>query len=486
MKWLILLLLFLFFTKVRSQQLLTPGYLFNTDPTAHIIDGKYWLFVCHDQSSAKFIGPEDFWHNIMDYHAYSTTDFVNWRNHGSIFSIHDIPWVTDFPVWDSDAGIQANGKFYAFVTVRKGGNFCIALLESDKPEGPYKDVAGKPFITEQTLLEHGIMPEKEGQKFGVISPTIIYDNDSIPHLYFGQFRLFMVKMKRNLVEMDGKIQEIEVPLKSGEATEFIEEPSITKIDSRYYLTYLTYKDWEGKKNNYFKRDDPPGPYVQYCVATNLYGPYQNPKHLIYPFDSASCNNAAYISRYNNKWVLAYQIPYRGMQHRQIAVTELKVNKDGSLKPVFPKQDKGIVPGKKMNVVYDAFVYKREAEEFFDRKDAIEERGIKQDYHFKLKKDGYLMFKDIDFGEGAKSFKIAISCENSKIKNARIEFRLDSPDGKLIGSADVGFTYWITYYKEVTGIINNAAGVHDLYIVAKGENGDAYGRLFNVNWFTFAK
>jgi hypothetical protein len=185
-------------------------------------------------------------------------------------------------------------------------------------------------------------------------------------------------------------------------------------------------------------------------------------------------------------VLAYQIPYNGMQHRQIAITELKVNKDGSLKPVFPKQDKGIVPGKKMNVVYDAFVYKREAEEFFDRKDAIEERGIKQDYHFKLKKDGYLMFKDIDFGEGAKSFKIAISCENSKIKNARVEFRLDSPDGKLIGSADVGFTYWITYYKEVTGVINNAAGVHDLYIVAKGENGDAYGRLFNVNWFTFAK
>jgi hypothetical protein len=38
-----------------------------------------------------------------------------------------------------------------------------------------------------------------------------------------------------------------------------------------------------------------------------------------------------------------------MQHRQIAITELTVNKDGSLKPVFPKMDKGIVPGKKMKV-----------------------------------------------------------------------------------------------------------------------------------------
>ncbi|HZH66628.1 MAG TPA: carbohydrate-binding protein [Flavisolibacter sp.] len=485
MKWVIQLLLVFLAKNVYSQQRITPDYLFNTDPTAHIIDGRYWLFVCHDQSSTKFIGPEDYWHNIMDYHAYSTTDFLNWRNHGSIFSIHDIPWASDFPVWDSDAGIEVNGKYYAYVTVRKG-NFGIAVLEADKPEGPYKDVLNKPFITEQTLLDQGILPEREGQKFGVISPTIIYDNDSIPYLYFGQFRFFMVRLKKNMIEMDGNIREIDVPLKGGEATEFIEEASITKINSKYYLTYLTYKDWEGKRNNYFKTGDPSGPYVQYCVADNLWGPYKNPQHLIYPFDSASCNNAAYISKYKNKWVLAYQLPYKGMQHRQIAITELTINKDGSLQPVFPKADKGIVPGKRMKVIYDAFVYKREAEEFFDRKEAYEERGIKQDFHFKLKKDGYLMFKDIDFGEGAKSFKISVSCENSKIKKARVEFRLDSPTGKLIGSADVGFTYWITYYKEITGAINNVTGVHDLYIVAKGENGDAYGRLFNVNWFTFAK
>jgi hypothetical protein len=184
MQRLLQLLVLLFFVKHgQAQQLITPGYLFNTDPTAHIINGRYWLFACHDQSSAKFIGPEDYWHNIMDYHAYSTTDFENWRNHGSIFSIHDIPWVTDFPVWDSDAGIAANGKYYAYVTVRKG-NFCIAVLEADKPEGPYKDVLKKPFITEQTLLEQGILPEKQGQKFGVISPTIIYDDDSIPLFVF--------------------------------------------------------------------------------------------------------------------------------------------------------------------------------------------------------------------------------------------------------------------------------------------------------------
>ena len=177
----ILLPFFLFFTLVQesiSQQLITPDYLFNTDPTAHIIDGSYWLFVCHDQSSTKFMGPEDFWHNIMDYHAYSTKDFVNWRNHGSIFSIHDIPWVTDFPIWDSDAGIAANGKYYAYVTVRKD-NFNIGVLEAEKPQGPYKDILNQPLITEQTLVDHGIALEKNGRKCGVISPTIFFDKDNV-------------------------------------------------------------------------------------------------------------------------------------------------------------------------------------------------------------------------------------------------------------------------------------------------------------------
>jgi hypothetical protein len=47
-------------------------------------------------------------------------------------------------------------------------------------------------------------------------------------------------------------------------------------------------------------------------------------------------------------------------------------------------------------------------------------------------------------------------------------------------------YWITYYKELTGEVSGASGIHDLYIVAKGEKGDAYDRLFNINWFTFVK
>jgi len=483
----LIIILLVFSNPIYSQQLISPNYQFNSDPTIREINGRLYLFTTHDQSTVNFQGPEDFWHNMYDYHAYSTIDFKTWIDHGSALSIHDVKWASDFSVWDGDIGIPANGKYYAYVPFRSK-EFEIGVLVSDRPEGSYIDVLGKPLINSDTLLKHGIVLQKEGMNHKVecLSPTVIYDENNQPYLIFGQWRVLAVKLKPNMIDFDGKIFEVEVPLFGGLASEYIEGPWIHKMQTKYYFTYMTYKDYEGKKNINFKESDPYGPYIQYCVSENMFGPYKNPKHWIYPLDSASCNVQHGVGVYKGKWYVAYHLPYQGKQHRQVAITHLKMNKNGNLQPIYPKEDNGIIPQDSTNLLLDAYAYKREAEEFHSRKDAYEERGTKQDFHFKIKDNGYLLFKNMDFGEGAKSLVISVSCENSKIKNARVEFRLDSLEGKIIGTADIGFTYWITYYKDYTGVINDATGVHDLYIVAKGENGDAYGRLFNINWFTFRK
>jgi len=67
-------------------------------------------------------------------------------------------------------------------------------------------------------------------------------------------------------------------------------------------------------------------------------------------------------------------------------------------PVYPKKDQGIVPGKQLKVTLDAYAHKREAEEFYERKDAIEERCQQQDFHFKMKNNGYLLFAYICFSQ----------------------------------------------------------------------------------------
>lgn len=471
-----------FHANAYAQQRITPDYLFNSDPTVQIINGKFWLFTCHDQASVQFQGPEDYWHNIQDFQAYSTTDLKNWKHHGTILNIFDISWADDFPVWDGDAGIAANGKYYAYVSARINGAFAVGVMMADKPEGPYVDVLKRPLITSDTIVAHGVPYDKKKQS-NVTSPTVVYGDDNKPYLLFGQFGLYLVPLKPNMIEFDGKIQELNIPYYSGKATEYIEGPMLNKMNNRWYFTYMTYKNWDGFNPN-FSDKDPFGPYIQYCVADKITGPFNNPRHLIYPLDSLSCNSAHFIVPYKGKLVLVYHVPYKNKQHRQIAITELKVNADGSLQPVFPKTDKGIIQTKDMRLTLDAYAYKREAEEFQSRKGATEERGLKQDFHLKMKNNGFLKFAAMDFGAGADSVRVAVSCENSKVKNAKLEFRLDSPTGKLIAEVPIGFTYWITYYKSLTGKTIGAAGVHDLYLVAKGEGGDAYGRLFNVNWFTF--
>ena len=80
--------------------------------------------------------------------------------------------------------------------------------------------------------------------------------------------------------------------------------------------------------------------------------------------------------------------------------------------------------------------KREAEEFHVRSNADEEFGIWKDYHFKMKDGGYLGFYGMDFGSGAGGYKVEVSGENSGITNGRLEFRLDSTTGPLIGECAV--------------------------------------------------
>ena len=466
-------------------QLITKDYQFNADPTCREINGKFYVFTTHDQSTVGFQGPEDFWHNMYDYHAYSTTDFKTWTDHGSALSIHDVSWATDHSVWDGDIGIPANGKYYAYVPFRSK-RFEIGVLVADRPEGPYIDALGKPLLTNDIVKSYGLSMEVDVKKGGAqcLSSTIIYDDKNNPYLLFGQFRVYAVKLKPNMIEFDGKIFEIDIPRVAGDATEFIEGPWIHKMNDKYYFSYMTYKDWQGMDNPNFSDQDPKGPYIQYCVSDNIFGPYRNPKHWIYPLNDTMPNNQHAVGQYRDKWYLCYHVPYQGKQHRQVFVTNLETDKKGNLLPVYPSTDRGVVPQDSVKLILDAFAYKREAEEFHERKDADEERGIKQDFHFKMKNDGYLLFKNMDFGDGIKGFKVSVSCENSKIKDAKIEFRIGSPTGRLIGEADIGFTYWITYYKELTGEVAEISGIYDLYIVAKGRHGDASGRLFNINWFTF--
>jgi len=90
---------------------------------------------------------------------------------------------------------------------------------------------------------------------------------------------------------------------------------------------------------------------------------------------------------------------------------------------------------------------------------------------------FAVYKNVDFGNGAASFEARVASATS---GGKIELRIDSPNGMLIGTCPVvGTGGWQTW-STVTCDVSSVKGMHDLYLVFKGGS----GYLFNINWWKF--
>src|SRR5512143_1972247 len=105
---------------------------FHADPSAHEWDGRYWIYPSHDLPGSTG------W-DMVDWHAFSSTDLVSWTDHGVIFTLKEIPWAKKW-AWAPDA-MKRNGRYYFYVTADDQ----IGVGVADAPYGPFKDALGKPL-----------------------------------------------------------------------------------------------------------------------------------------------------------------------------------------------------------------------------------------------------------------------------------------------------------------------------------------------------
>ena len=90
--------------------------------------------------------------------------------------------------------------------------------------------------------------------------------------------------------------------------------------------------------------------------------------------------------------------------------------------------------------------------------------------FKMKAGSYLGFGQVNLSMGEIGFRGTVYCENKQSKNARREFRINSPKGKKsrrLGTLKIPYTGDTTYSLKLVGNPKYSFGVHDLYLVAKG-------------------
>jgi hypothetical protein len=483
--WLVpALFLALALNAAQAQKLITPGYQFNSDPTCREIDGRFYLFTTHDPYTVQFEADNSGFAGMYDFHAFSTVDFDHWVDHGSILSTHDADWHAGSALWDGDAGIPANGKFYAYAPFRANPDsetnyetFRIGVLVSDRVDGPYKDALGKPLTT------------VDGKEIVGLSPEVVFADNGDPYLLWGPDAggaryVRMARLKPNMTELAEPVREIAMQWKDSEGyREFFESPILFKHGDLWYMTYMSWALAERKSANY-PPTAPMGFYLRYATSKSMFGPFsENPRTAMYPGGGGVQNNHQGICAYKGQWYVGYHTSYENI-HRQVAVTRLNFRPDGSIEPIYPDEDQGAGTPGISELTLDAFAAKREAQEFHARLNSDPVARARGGYRFAMKNGGYLRFDGMDFGTGGAGFKVAIAREAPRLKDGRLQIRIDNFVGPVIGEAKVEPSGSADRAHILTGPLSAVSGVHSVFLVAHGSDGDNEGHLFNLEWFTF--
>lgn len=96
----------------------------------------------------------------------------------------------------------------------------------------------------------------------------------------------------------------------------------------------------------------------------------------------------------------------------------------------------------------------------------------------LGNNSFLAFDSCNFKQGAVACSLRVSAAAGA--GGTIELHLDNATGRLVGSATVPVTGGWQTWRTVTCTVNDAAGIHNLYLVFKSSGSN----VCNINWLVF--
>jgi len=412
-------------------------------------NGTVYLYTSHDEDNTV----KNFF-TMNDWRCYSSTDMVNWTDHGAILSYKVFEWSRG----DAWAGqcIYRNGKFYFYLPVnQKNGGNAIGVAVSDSPTGPFHDAIGAPLL--------------EG--YGYIDPTVFIDGDGQAYLYWGNPNLWHVKLNDDMVSYDKTYGIVKTDLKDdnfgyrskkidNRTASYEEGPWVYKRNSLYYLLYAAGGVPE---------------HLAYSTAKSITGPWTYGDTIMHVIkDGGAFTNHSGLIDFKGKSYLFYHngaLPGGTGFKRSVCVESFNFNADGSIPLIAPTREGVTESASNLNP------YKRVEAETIAWEEGIE--TAKDDkvgvYVTDISNGDYIKVRSVDFGAGAKTFQASVAASSSR---GIIEVRVDRKDGRLLGVLDVKNTGGGQNWKMLSCKLNAVKGVHDLYFVFKGGEGD----LFNFDWW----
>lgn len=315
-------------------------HIYTADPSAHVFDGKIYIYPSHDEDAGI---PEDdlgSHFDMRDYHVFSmNTIDGEVTDHGVALHVNDVPWASR-QMWAPDAAF-ANNTYYLFFPAKdKEGIFRIGVATGKNPAGP--------FVAEKNYIQGTFS----------IDPAVFQDNDGTHYLYFGgiwggQLQRWrtgffkaegegpfahlptdnepalcckIAKLSNDLLSITEDAKDVVIldehgkPLLQGDNNRrFFEAPWVHKYNNKYYFTYST-----GDTH-----------FINYAIGDTPYGPFTYKGVVLHPV--VGWTNHHSIVQFEGKWYLFYHdVQLSGKTYlRNIKVTELKHNADGTIEAVFP-------------------------------------------------------------------------------------------------------------------------------------------------------
>ncbi len=427
---------------------------FTTDPAPMVHNDTLYVYTGHDEDGADF-----FW--MQEWRVYSTTDMVNWTDHGSPLAIEDFEWADD-RAWAPQC-IERDGKFYFYVPLHSKltNTMAIGVAVGDTPVGPFRDAIGHPLV--------------DGS-WDYIDPTVFIDDDGQAYLYWGNPEIYYVKLNKDMVSFDGEVCKVEQtvegfgapgPKERVKSTEYkdmyTEGPWFYRRGDKYYLLYAAGGVPE---------------HIAYSMSDSPTGPWRYMGEIMPLSDTGSFTNHCGVTDYKGRSYFFYhtgKLPRGGGFGRSIAVEEFSYKPDGTF-PIIMPTDSGVAPVGYLDP------YKRvEAETMAWSQGVRVEPNARSGVYVSDIHDGdYIRVNNVNFGSGGPAvFGASVA---SALRGGRIEVRVDAPDGELAALMDVpGTGGWEEWKYIETRALAEIPGVHDIYFVFRGRKGP---KLFNIDYWNF--
>ena len=209
------------------------------DPEAIIYDDTYWIYPTSSNGAMK----------ATYFDCFSSRNLVDWEKHSCILDTATISWAWK-ALW-APSVLKKDGRYYLFFSandIHQGEVGGIGVAVSDKPEGPYKDLLGKPLISD---IINGAQPIDQ----------FVFSDDGNYYMYYGGWS------HCNIVRLSNDFTKV-IPFDDGEMYKeitpehYVEGPFVFKKGDKYYFMWSE-GAWTG-----------PDYSVAYAIADSPFGPFK--------------------------------------------------------------------------------------------------------------------------------------------------------------------------------------------------------------------